>query len=77
MSYQGATRYVLPLARSSCAAHVPLMYAHTPYAISEFGPHVQEILMVRYYGAVEWATAIHLGRINSIRCLLSGYSDFA
>ncbi len=53
--------------------------SHTPYGIrnSEFGNRDSGTGDSGNHGAVEWATSIHLGLMNSMNCLLSGCSDLA
>jgi hypothetical protein len=65
---------IIPAIRDLMVRYSEICIPHTEFGIreSEFGNRG-----LGNYGAVEWATAIHLGRMNSMRSLLFGYSDLA
>lgn len=55
-------------------------YSGTPIRHTEFGIRESEFGIRgtgNLHGAVEWATSIHLGLMNSMNCLLSGCSNLA
>jgi len=78
MSYQVRHSMSYPLMPGYAPHPAP---AHTPYQIRNSETRNPEPAGPEH-GAVErsgrkWANHIHLGLMNSMRCLLSGYSDLA
>ena len=88
---QGTTRHVTPRytplgsarprpAPAPAIRGYMVRYSGTPIRHTEFGIRKSKIGnrgTGNLHGAVEWATSIHLGLMNSMNCLLSGYSDLA